>query len=398
MAGSISRVIFILCCFVTSEQQNILKKDAFDSVPQLIMSAGYPVEKHRVTTTDGYILQLHRIPAGKRTARKTFSAKGKKTVLIGHGLLGSSSDFVMMGPDRSLAYSLADEGYDVWLANLRGTIYSSHQNYTKNNPKFWEFSFHEHGKYDLPASIDKVLSVTGVSKIMYIGYSMGTTTFFVMASERPEYNDKIISFVALAPAVYFANIKPIAEWLLKSLKILDQLRVQGIQYLNVRQDVREMIIQSMCYTQKPQDNICARIIYMFVGNDEEQYNQDITALFLARFQPASFRQFEHFGKIAMTDVFTSWEDGLWGSVRKYKLSNVRVPVTLLYGENDQLTEKSQVLRLAEELNATGVLEDVRPASSWSKFNHLDFVFAKDVASIFNKPLLTTIKSLFYKYG
>lgn len=78
-------------------------KNNFFQQPKLISTSGYPVEKHRVTTDDGYILQMHRIPAGRRTARKTGTrAKGKKAVLVMHGLLGSSGDFVIMGPDRSL--------------------------------------------------------------------------------------------------------------------------------------------------------------------------------------------------------------------------------------------------------------------------------------------------------
>lgn len=72
--------------------------------PNLIRAAGYPIEKHRVTTQDGYILQMHRIPAGRRSARRTGDpgAKGKKAILIVHGLIGSSGDFVIMGPERSL--------------------------------------------------------------------------------------------------------------------------------------------------------------------------------------------------------------------------------------------------------------------------------------------------------
>lgn len=81
------------------------------------------------------------------------------------------------------------------------------------------FSFHEHGIYDLPASIDKVLQVTGLNKLLYIGYSMGTTSAFVMLSERPEYNNKLISLVALAPAVYMTNIKSFAESMLKDYSI-----------------------------------------------------------------------------------------------------------------------------------------------------------------------------------
>ena len=38
------------------------------------------------------------------------------------------------------AYMLADEGYDVWLGNVRGNTYCrSHVNMTADEPKFWKF-------------------------------------------------------------------------------------------------------------------------------------------------------------------------------------------------------------------------------------------------------------------
>lgn len=50
--------------------------------------------------------------------------------------------------------------------------------------------------------IDLILEKTGHKKITYIGHSQGTTSFFVMASTLPEYNDKIKSMHALAPVAY----------------------------------------------------------------------------------------------------------------------------------------------------------------------------------------------------
>jgi pimeloyl-ACP methyl ester carboxylesterase len=50
---------------------------------------------------------------------------------------------------------------------------------------------HEMGKYDLPAEIDYVRKTTGAPKLFYIGFSMGTSMFWIMASIRPEYNDKV---------------------------------------------------------------------------------------------------------------------------------------------------------------------------------------------------------------
>ncbi|KPI98291.1 Lipase 1 [Papilio xuthus] len=315
-----------------------------------------------------------------------------------HGLLGHSGDFVIMGPERSIGYILADAGYDVWLGNLRGTIYSTHLNLTRDNPKFWEFSFHEHGKYDIPAQIDKVLAVTGLPKLLYVGYSMGTTSFFTMMSQRPEYNDKVIAFVALAPAVFLDNMRPLAELLLKTWNVPQTMRNQGMVSMTFRQELRELVLSSVCRVRSPKDDMCMRLVYALVGEDYEQNDWDMMSVILARFQPASWRQLEHFGKIALTGVFTSWEDGLWGEVKPYNLSNVRVPVSLLYGENDQLTEKSQIMRLAKELNDSGVLEEVRPGCDWPKFNHLDFVFAKDLGKLFTRPLVKHIDYMYNKYG
>ncbi|KAJ8728507.1 hypothetical protein PYW07_006203 [Mythimna separata] len=393
----LNKLCFLLLVSVYCEAQT-LRKEAYMTVPNLIKAAGYPIEKHRVTTPDGYILQMHRIPAGRRSARRTgdLSAKGKKAVLIVHGLMGHSGDFVIMGPERSLAYLLADAGYDVWLANLRGNLYTSHTTLKRNDKKFWEYSFHEHGKYDLPEMIDKVLNVTGLEKIMYLGYSMGTTSFFTMMSQRPEYNQKLIAFVALAPAVYLNNAKPIANLFLNTMDLPNVLKARGM--LAVQPQLLQSLIANVCNLKQPETDLCTTFIYALVGEDYEQNDLDMAPVYLYRIQPASWRQLEHFGKICLTGEFTTFSGGLYGPVKPYNISNVKIPVSILYGENDQLTEKSQVMRLADELKANGVLEEVRPGCSWPKFNHLDFVFAKDVGTLFNIPLVKHIDRMYNKYA
>ena len=47
------------------------------------------------------------------------------------------------------------------------------------------------GSIDLPTMIDYVLDFTGLPDLYYVGFSMGTTTFFAMMSERPEYKEKV---------------------------------------------------------------------------------------------------------------------------------------------------------------------------------------------------------------
>lgn len=53
--------------------------------------------------------------------------------------------------------------------------------------------------------IDYILEQTHQDSLHYIGYSQGTTTFYVMCSERPEYNEKIKSNVSMAPVAFLTN-------------------------------------------------------------------------------------------------------------------------------------------------------------------------------------------------
>lgn len=109
----------------------------------------------------------------------------------------------------STGYILADAGYDVWMGNYRGNKYSRNHTYLdpdKDETKFWDFSWHEMGIYDLPTMIDYVLEKTQEKKVFYVGHSQGTTGFFVMCSEKPEYNDKIYAQFSLAPIAYMNHM------------------------------------------------------------------------------------------------------------------------------------------------------------------------------------------------
>lgn len=61
------------------------------------------------------------------------------------------------------------------------------------------------GIYDLPAMIDYILYETGQQQLFYIGFSQGTTQFWILMSLKPEYNKKIKLMSALAPVAYLGN-------------------------------------------------------------------------------------------------------------------------------------------------------------------------------------------------
>lgn len=67
--------------------------------------------------------------------------------------------------------------------------------------------WHEVGCKDLPAMIDYVLQNTNRTNLIYAGHSQGTTSFWVMASELPEYQEKIKAMFALGPIAYLDHVK-----------------------------------------------------------------------------------------------------------------------------------------------------------------------------------------------
>lgn len=63
------------------------------------------------------------------------------------------------------------------------------------------------GLFDLPAVFDYIQSLNP-QKLYYIGHSMGTTMFFVLASTRPDYvSERVQAMIALSPVAFAANIK-----------------------------------------------------------------------------------------------------------------------------------------------------------------------------------------------
>lgn len=123
-------------------------------------------------------------------------------------------------------YLLYDQGYDVWMGNVRGNTYS--RDHAPFVSEFWDFSFHEMGVYDVPAFIDFTLEQTGVEKLHYIGHSQGTTSFWILGSEHPDYMEKIILMQALAPVAYlkYSTSPPF-------IALADTYRLTGVSSLSL---------------------------------------------------------------------------------------------------------------------------------------------------------------------
>lgn len=68
---------------------------------KMITAVNYPIEKYTVQTSDNYLLALYRIPASPKTAPKS----NREVVMLIHGLLMSSADYLVLGPQKALGNS-----------------------------------------------------------------------------------------------------------------------------------------------------------------------------------------------------------------------------------------------------------------------------------------------------
>lgn len=241
-----------------------------------IVRDGYPVSTFEVITNDSYILNIFRIPYSPKSIGRNYNGtENKPVVFIQHGLWCSSDCWILNGHENSLPYMLADEGYDVWLGNARGNIYSkNHTRFKTTSEKFWSFSWHEIGVYDVSAMIDFILEQTGETSLHYVGHSQGTTVFFVLMSMMPQYNIKIRTAHMLSPVVFMENMKTplatVAAPLLGRRTILTEI-FENQEFLpNSR--MRALLRSQACNSDSLMQPACSNFLFLIFGWDSQYFN------------------------------------------------------------------------------------------------------------------------------
>lgn len=367
-----------------------LAEDGKLNFTQLATKYGHGAEQHEVTTEDGYIITVFRL-----------GDKNGVSVMLLPGISDVADTFIIRG-NTSLAITLANAGYNVWVGNTRGTKFGRRHVTLDpdNDEEFWNFSLHEIGYYDLAAMIDYVCEKTGEESIVTIAHSQGTTAHYVLCSTRTEYNSRITLTISLAPVAFLNNVVPPVSLLMSAFPEINLLlKSFGINELLQDHKAASDLVKFICSKGIVSYAVCAcGLLFPFAGFNPNNIKSDFIGVLVGHFPAATSRKsFEHFDQIFLRKKFAQYDYGLANNLVKYgkesppdyDLSGVTVKAALLVGPNDQLSRVKDVEHLKDSLSNVVHYEVMQP-KLWS---HADFIWGEDMP----ENLYPSIFKLLTKY-
>lgn len=261
-------------------------------------------------------------------------------------MASSSAEFVLF--NRSLTYALSEQGYDVWLSNSRGVNWSN--NHTrldkkKDAKKFYDFSWHEMGIYDLPNSIDYILNVTNQNTLQIVCYSQGCTSFFVMMSEFPEYNDKVKLVSMIGPGSYVGHLKgflkKIAPFTSYFIELAQRFQIYSVPFLNEMRQLGTALCSKN--TKEASPAFCRLMIWTFQLNYDISSPEEMAIVFMNLPMDFSIKQALHYSQLIHSGEFTKFDYGPKRNLREYgqktppsyNLTKVTTPTAFYFGHDDQ---------------------------------------------------------------
>ncbi|XP_062435675.1 lipase member M-like [Rhea pennata] len=361
--------------------------ECFMNVSEIIRHHGYPSEEYEVTTEDGYILRVFRIPGG-RNSRNT----GKKTVVfLHHGIVGDSIHWISNQPNNSLAFILADAGYDVWMGNSRGNTWSlKHKTLKLCQKEFWQFSFDEIGKYDLPAELYFAMNKTGQKQIYYVGHSEASTAGFIAFSTYPELAQRIKVFFALGPVVTITHASSALIILTRIPQPFLRLTLgcKGIFHQN------ELLKRPLILICRYWGKACESILSYIAGGRTGNLNTSRIDAYVAH-SPAgtSVQNIIHWNQLMHADRFQAYDYGAKENTKKYnqstppvyEIEKMNTAVALWSGGRDKFADPKDMAKLLPRITKLIYYEDL---PDWG---HLDFIWGLDATKKMYWKILELIR-------
>ncbi|XP_077232475.1 triacylglycerol lipase 2-like [Tasmannia lanceolata] len=352
---------------------------------------GYVCEEHTVTTQDGYILSMQRIPEGR-----TSTTKNKLPVLLQHGLFMDGITWLLNSPDQSLAFILADNGFDVWIANTRGTTWScGHTHLSSNDSAYWAWSWDELVSDELPATFQYVYDQTG-QKLNYVGHSLGTLIALASFSQMKLLN-MLTAAALLSPIAHVGQITSAIAKGAANAFVAEAFYWLGLYEFNPKGEAVINLLKTLC--KEPGIN-CYDLMTAFTGKNC-CLNSSTVELFLEHEpQSTATKNMIHIAQMIRGDTIAMFDYGNKEENNKhyghptppvYNMSSIPndVPLFISYGGQDELSDANDVERLLDSLKYHE--GDKLTVQYRSDYAHADFVMGVNANQVVYEPMIAFFK-------
>ncbi|XP_059046946.1 lipase member K-like [Achroia grisella] len=380
---------------ITNLGDNSISERRDRNFTELVDYDGYTSESYTVTTVDGYILSIFRIPVKESCKDNT----NLEPIIFVHGLYLSGDDCIIPGPGKAHCYIYADACYDVWVANNRGNRYSrKHISLNPDkDPKYWNFSIDEMAAYDLPAIIDFVLQKTNKKQLYYVSHSQGAGILLLLCAKQPEYNSKIKIGFGMSPTAWLEHsrfidvkVQGAASEILKTAN--NETNMEILAHGGLIQTTGKLLCGS-----KISYAACSALIFLLLGFNEFQITIDVLPVAVGHFPAgSSLKNFLRWGQM-VTNGFAEYDYGATENLKLYgqekppliDLSPVTMRWVFIVSENDYVSDVKDVETLVSALTHSDaemcILAD-------KTFGHVDYVYADNLAKYVAPQILSAVKS------
>jgi len=284
-----------------------------------------PPEIRTFQTRDGVGLKLTRFEGGR-----------KGPVLLTPGFGTSALAFTIDTTETNLPEYLFERGYDVWILDYRAS---------PDLPSAsTQFTLDDVARYDYPAAVEQVLSVTGADSLQVMAHCVGSLTFLMaLAAGLGGVRSAVCSQLTLHPRVVPLNK------LRSGLYVANLLTAVGVDTLTTGEGGEDEAKDEKGWLERLYDGVlrvypagkercesqvCRRILFMY-GEvfDHDQLNPATHDALHEMFGVANLRTFKQIAR----SIRKGWVVSAEGEdVYLPASERFRLPITFLHGERNRL--------------------------------------------------------------
>ena len=391
---------------------------ALSGMKEIITRSGYKYEEHISEATDGYLTHLTRVvnPLADRSQLKPYP------IVFFHG--GASDLNVYLwasakehwpekyprsyrddGPitslNRSVVFMLANNGFDVWLVNTRGSINNQKRKpFNKLNKKkrgYWDYSFDDIIEYELGNQLNAVLKHSKSEKVSIFCFSFSTILLLSFLGQNEQFaKNKVHKLIVQAPLMTNKDMGIAAKLVLHIINAVPPEVGTPITELGLFSKITRKTFVELSKDPKRRYTVMKGINSLIWGSSG-QYRTVMELPFWGHiFLPTSYKQIKHFAQITFASNYQKYDYGkknlqIYGQEHppSYDISQIHVKDWLLIsGLNDNL---------GTPLSVDMVLDRVNPKPlahiKLEGYHHLDFLSAVDNDELVMLPILNYLEQL-----